>query len=806
MPVHERNTFRRAPLFYCPALRPNRRLLNALILAGLGLAGVLVLVGLAIAGLLWWSLPPATQRAAIPGLSGPVDIRLDQDGVPRIHAATALDGAAALGFVHARDRLFQMDLMRRNASGRLSEIAGPVTLRLDRTMRVLGLRRRAEADLATLPAETRALLDAYASGVNAWIDARGRFSAPEFILLGTPAPWTPVDSLLWGKTMGLWLSSNWRTKISRLSLIGKLAPRIVEELWPPITSDVKAHATIGPDPLVARAAERLAAVLPVFPGAFTLPSRASNEWAVDGAHSVTGAPLLAGDPHLAFGKPGIWYLARIETADGILAGATAPGVPFLVIGHNGHIAWTFTTTGADVQDVFIETPTADGGYLTPDGPRLFTLYEERIHIRGQPDDILQIRETRHGPVISDLDDGPQISRTDTDRPLLAVAMGNLAPNDTAAAGLRALNLASDIAEAGRASSLITSPAQNLLVADRERIALYVTGRIPVRRSPDGRFPVPGADGSRDWSGMASGAQLPRYIAPPDGRLVNANERIAPASFPVFLGSDWFGDWRARRIHDMLDTTAQHSVDSFVHMQMDVQSAYASQILPFVLAAGAPPGPAEAVLVLLRDWDGSMAMDRPQPLIFNQWLDQFYRLVLAKTAIPLSAGGPQAETVAFVLSPAGAHWCGGDCTDLLRQALVAAVADLTQVHGADPAAWRWGAAHQAVFAHPMLRAIPLLGWLTTSRIGVPGDDSTVNRQGGRSPSFDSVHGASYRGVYDLADLDRSRFVVAPGQSGHPLSRHAGDFISRWRDGATITLGPIPERVTATIRLTPSLSKP
>ena len=781
-----------------------RKLLRLLIAIPLVLILALAVL---IAGALWWSLPSARQDLSIAGLSASVDISLDQDGVPRIRAATALDGATALGFVHARDRMFQMDLMRRNASGRLSEIAGPITLKLDRSMRVLGLRRAAEADLATLPPETRDVLDAYARGVNAWIAARGRFSAPEFLLFGTPAPWTAVDSLLWGKTMGLWLSSNWRTKLNRLSLAGKLDPRIVEELWPPDITDGRPHAALMPDARTARAAERLAGELPAFPGPFTLPGVASNEWAVDGAHSVTGSPLLAGDPHLAFGKPGIWYLARIETADGILAGATAPGVPFLVIGHNGHIAWTFTTTGADVQDVFIETPatTANGeaGYQTPDGPRPFAVREERIRVRGQPDEILRVRETRHGPVISDL--------TDPSGPLLTVTMGNLAPGDTAAAGLEALNQATDIEQAAIAAGRISAPAQNLLVADRQRIALYVTGRVPVRRNPNGREPVPGADGSHDWFGMASGAQLPRYVAPASGRLVNANERIAPPNFPVFLGSDWFGDWRARRIRELLDGAPKHGVTDFARMQIDVRSAYAGQILPALLALELPPGPTAQARDLLRGWDGTMAMDRPQALIFNQWLEYFYTLVLEKTGIPRSAAGPRMETVAFVLSPSGAHWCGGDCPGLLRQSLDRAVEELRRQHGTDPAKWRWGDVHQAVFAHPILRAIPVLGWLTTRRIPVPGDDSTVNRQDGRpagigASMFDSVHGASYRGVYDLADLDRSRFVMAPGQSGHPLSRHAGDFISRWRDGDTITLGPLPARVSATIRLTPGIPGP
>ena len=245
--------------------------------------------------------------------------------------------------------MFQMELMRRAASGRLSELAGASTLPLDRYMRTLGVRRRAEADVAGLDPATRAMLDAYARGVNAWIDRRGRFSAPEFIVLGAPESWTATDCLLWGKTMALYLSGNYRLELARLALLPGMTADRVKALWPP------QDATPGPAAAAATAV-RLAAAIPTFPAPFTLPATASNEWAVDGAHSETGAPLLAGDPHLAYSMPAIWYLARIETPEGVLAGATAPGVPFMVIGHNGAIAWTFTTTGADTQDVFVETP------------------------------------------------------------------------------------------------------------------------------------------------------------------------------------------------------------------------------------------------------------------------------------------------------------------------------------------------------------------------------------------------------------------------------------------------------------------
>ncbi len=753
-------------------------------LVGLGFA--ILLTAALVTGLLWLSLPPRQQQARISGLTGPVDIGFDADGIPRINATNESDAATALGFVHARDRMFQMDLMRRAASGRLSEIAGAATLPYDRMMRTLGLRRSAIASYNALPAETRAVLEAYARGVNAWIAARGRFSAPEFIVLGTPEPWQPSDSLLWGETMGLWLSLNWRTELSRQALAGRIPQQQIDELWP---SQEGGRPEASLIPLLPR---EYADVWPSFPEPFTLPGSASNEWAVDGRHTATGAPLLAGDPHLAFGFPSIWYLARIETPQGVLAGATAPGVPFMVLGHNGHIAWTFTTTGADVQDVFVEAAVGTDRYQTPDGPRSFTVREERIKVRGQADEILKVRETRHGPVISDL--------TNPGGPILAVQMANLATDNTAAAGLLALNHAQTVQEAGKAAALITSPVQSLLVGDKQGIGLYVTGRVPIRRTGDGAAPVPG-DGSHDWIGWASGDQLPHYVEPQSGRLVNANERIAPPDFPVFLGRDWFGDWRATRIRAMLERSDKLTAADFASMQTDVHSDFAHQILPALVGVPLTDDLAHRSQALLRDWDGRMTADAPQPLIFNAWTQYFYGAVLAKAGISVSDAGPLLEFVAYVLSPAGSHWCGGDCNPLLQSSLADALRDLSARFGSDPAMWRWGAAHPATFTHPILRAIPILNRFATLSIDSPGDDSTVDRGGPAYKQFRSVHGAEYRGVYDLADLDRSLFMMAPGQSGNLLSSHARDFLTRWRDGDTITLGPIAATTTATIRLMP-----
>lgn len=775
-------------------------------LAGLG---VLVLAGvLVVAVLLWMALPPAGGEARVPGLAARAEVVFDAHGIARIRAAGASDAAAALGWVHARDRLFQMEMMRRAASGRLSEIAGPATLCLDRTMRTLGLRLRAERDLDGLPPEVRALLDRYADGVNAYIEQRGRFAAPEFLLLGRPEPWHPVDSLLWGKVMGLWLSGNWRTELARAELLRRLPPERVRELWPP------QDATPAPDAAWRPAATRLAAWLPAFPEPFTHPASASNGWAVDGRGTATGAPLLAGDPHLGYGLPGIWYLARIETPQGVLVGATAPGVPSLVLGHNGRIAWTFTTTGADTQDVFVETVLPDGRYATPDGPRAFEVREERIRVRGRPDEVIRVRETRHGPVISDLDasvGGPETAHIDAPGggnggppgPVLAVAMANLAPGD-AAPGLLALNRAQTVDDAGRAAAEIVAPVQNLIVADGARIAQYTTGRVPIRGTGDGATPVPGADGAHDWTGLASGDALPRYVAPASGRVVNGNERVAPPDYPTYLGRDWFGDWRARRIRALLDDPARHSLDGFAAMQVDAVSEFARHVLPALRATSASDGLPRRALDLLAGWDGSIGTNLPQPLILNAWMARFEALLLERAGVPAYAAGPRSDFVAWALTPAGAHLCGGACGPLLARSLAESTGELAARFGPDPAAWRWGGVHQAVFAHPVLGpvlgGVPVLGRFVAARIEQPGDDSTIYR-GAMRGDFTSVHGAGFRGVYDLADLERSRFIVAPGQSGNPLRGLATDLVQPWRDGTTLPVGPRPETVSATMGLVP-----
>jgi penicillin amidase len=770
-----------------PLLRFAGRLLALLvILAVLGAFFALALV--------FTTLPDAREELAIPGLRAPVTITLDQDGIPRIAAESERDAAVALGYLHARDRMFQMEAMRRGAQGRLAEIAGPQALRLDRFSRTLGLQQRAEGDLAALSPEARDMLEAYASGVNAWIAARGKGAAPEFLLLAEPEPWKPEHSLLWGKVMGLWLSGAWRRDIDRARLAQTLTPDQMRLLFPEDPSP-------GRPDLQAGALSRILAQVPVFGVDAPLPDSASNAWAVAPRFSASGAPLLAADPHLGFQAPILWYLARIELPDGrFRAGATAPGVPAVVIGRNESLAWGFTTTHSDTQDVFIERLAGPDAYETPEGPRPFTVREERIaaRFRDAPE-ILRVRETRHGPVISDLDRAAGLP----EGLVLSVAMANLAPADRTAEGLLALNRATSIAEARAAAARFDSPPQTLTVADAAGgIAQYLVGRTPIRRAGEGTLPVPGWDGRGDWTGFIPFDAMPHVENPASGMIGAANSRPAPARHPAFLGRDWNGDWRLRRIAELLRAKPRHDAAGFVAMQMDVVSPLARDLLPRLRAVPPPQGAAPA-LALLAGWDGRMAADAPQPLLFHAWMAAFRRQLLARAgaAEAEALAGPEFLRELLAEDGRGRAWCGeAGCDPLLAEALGQAVAQLTSLHGKDPAAWRWGAAHVARFDHPLLRFVPVLGAAVRLEIPTGGDGETISR-GGMRADFAHQHGAGLRAVFDLADADGAWAMIATGQSGHPLSDHWGSLLQRWGDGGVVRLTREPEREAGRIQLTP-----
>lgn len=745
------------------------------------------------------TLPATDATVRIAGLSHRVDVTYDTRGIPRIRAADAHDADIAIGFVHARDRMMQMDLMRRAASGRLSELVGASALRIDMAARVLGVAQAADAMLASSPPAVRRSLEAYATGVNAFIALRGRFASLGEVFLGPPIPWQPADSLLWAETMGLALSDNLRTELERLSLAPRMDRDRILDLWP-----------VGPDPRRAFRSDRSGAtgtaalaggilsVLPRFPQAYTLPDTASNAWAVDGARSATGAPLLAGDPHLSYALPCLWYLARIDLPDQTLVGATGPGSPFLVLGRNRQIAWTFTTAGADTEDVFVERVLDRDHYLAPGGPLAFGHRRERIRVRFGPDRVIEIRTTRHGPVLSDL---PALFGIAAPPPgeVLAASIAALLPGNRAPLGLLDLDRSADVAEAGRAAAEITAPVQNLVVADRSTIALFTTGRVPQRRSGDGATAVDGADGASDWTGFRSGTDLPHIVAPVDGLIVNANEPV-PDAGTAPLARDTFEDWRARRIRQILDGPgAPNDVDGFARMQGDVRSLMVAALLP-ALASTRPADERSArALALLAGWDGTMSADAAAPLIVEAWIRALEREIARTMQDPsMLAMRPDALLVRALSQPVPSASTGA----LLARTLADATASLAAAHGDDPAKWRWGEVHRARFVDPLLAGLPLLGTLSGLSLPVGGSATTIDAQGSAPGGFTSVHGASFRGAYDLSDLERSRFVIATGESGQAFSPHLADFASDWRRIRTIALARAPDRVTGRLVLLPA----
>jgi penicillin amidase len=766
---------------------------------GVGLLGLLLLVAAAAGGGYLWlrqSLPQIDGELRVPGLAEPVTILRDRWAIPHIRAASLLDALFAQGFVHAQDRLWQMEFQRRLGAGRLAEILGPAAVATDRFMRTLGFYRLAEASLAHLSPLTQARLEAYAAGVNAWLATRSGPLPPEFLLLRQPAPepWSPADSLVWLRLMALDLSVNYRDELLRARLARQLSDAQIADIWPeeqagtPVTLSALAQAL----PF-----ERLAGALPPAPP----PGQGSNAWVVAGSRTLSGAPLLANDPHLGLQAPGVWYLAHLAAPELELIGATLPGVPGIVLGHNGSVAWGFTNAGPDTQDLFIERidPADPARYLTPDGPAPFLRREELIRVKGAAPVSLTVRATRHGPVLSDVlpdQDGFEPGH------VVALAWAALAEDDRTAQALLELNGARDWAGFVAAAEQVGAPMQNIFYADTGgRIGLIAPGRVPIRRQGDGRWPVPGWSGDYDWQGWIPAAALPRALDPPAGLLFNANNRLVPEDFPYFLAADWEPPHRARRLAELL-VGDRHDLAGFAAIQADQLSLLARDLLPVMLEADAPSPAAATAQAALARWDRVMRADAPEPLLFAAWYRELSRLVYADELgeLFLSFWRLRPEFMTRILTERQT-WCDDvgtapveTCAELAARALELALADLASRFGANPSAWRWGAAHPARMAHPILGDHPWLAWLFNLVSASGGDGTTVNvghywLRDEQRP-FASTHAASYRGLYDLADLDRSRFVATTGQSGNPLSPHYRDLMALWAAGTTVPMSRAP----------------
>lgn len=775
------------------------------------IAGLVILV--ALAGVAWMrgSLPTTEGTVAVPGLGAPVSIRRDDFGVPHIEAGSEADAYFALGYVHAQDRLWQMESARRAGAGRLSEVLGSVTEGTDRYLRTLGLYRAAEASLAAFDADARALLDAYAAGVNGYIASHGGALPPEFVVLGhRPEPWTAADSVVAVKMMSVQLSGNAGDEVLRQRLLGRLSPAQVDSLWARGADDAASNP--APDPAAGQARKdgslsdgELAALMALLP-----PPRpiglGSNNWVVSGEHAAGGQPLFANDPHLGLTAPTSWYLVHLKAPGLDVAGATLPAIPVVIIGRNAHVAWGVTNTGPDVQDLFIERldPDEPDRYLTPGGPAPFETRAEIIAIKDAAPVHMVVRTTRHGPVVSDA--SLRFQTLTQSGHVVAMAWTAFSDDDTTLqAGFR-LAHARDWPALARALTDYQAPQQNFVGADTAgMIGFFAPGRVPIRRNGTGWMPNRGWTGDGDWLGYIPYEALPRSESPPSGRIVTANQRIVPQDYPYFISHDWARPYRARRIEMLLASQDGHTAAGFAAMQSDQLSLMAQEMLP-LLTGLETTGLARELRDRLRAWDGTMAADRPEPLIFYAWYRALTQRIYADELGDMfrAAWRLRPAFVAAVLRDDGI-WCDDvtterreGCDVQIGAALDSAIAWLQDTYGTDPDRWRWGDAHPAWHKHRVFSAIPLLGTLHDIRHSMGGGPYTVSQANipftdDQAP-FTDIHGPGVRMVVDLADPDGTLAVISTGQSGNWFSPHYADQNPLWAAGSTVTL-PMSEAAVA-----------
>src|SRR4051812_30014934 len=729
------------------------------------LAGFLILLLLVLGGgflYLRSSLPQVEGRVTVQGIGAPVTIARDADGVPLITARDDADAAFGLGFAHAQDRLFQMETMRRYGAGRLAEIFGTQVVGIDTQMRILGLYRLAEAAFSHLSAPVQRGLEAYAAGVNTFLATHRGALPPEFQLLRfAPEPWRPADSLVWGKVMDLELTGNYRGELLRARLARSLSPEQLAFLYPNYPKE--APTTLAELATIYRnlPLDHLYAGLAAKIG----PTYASNNWVVDGAHSTSGKPVLANDPHLGFSAPGVWYLARLKTPEREIAGGTAPGVPLVLIGHNDRIAWGFTTTASDVADLFIEKldPNDPGRYLTPEGSAPFEIRKETIAVRDAAPIALTIRSTRHGPVLSDVLPAGAVGGGY----VLALAATFLTDDDPTAEALWSASRASNWNEFREAYKRFVAPQQNIVFADTSgEIGFIAPGRIPIRKNGNGWLPMPGWTGEYDWTGFIPFAELPQQRNSASGRFVSANNKIVPDTYPYFLSRDWDLPNRAERINELLAAEPLQSPAASAAIQADTLSIAARRLVPLMSRINPKDGIPRQVIERLRAWDFQMDTGNVEPLLFTAWLRAFAEAVFVGQ---LGDAGKDywnlhSEVIENVLTHYS-EWCaismvagvgasfrgssqsgegrGGDgqalipagtqpngCDALLSATLDSALAGLRETYGPDMATWQWGRAHIAKLPNAVFSRIPVLrDWIDVA-ISTSGGAAT-GEPGGRT---------------------------------------------------------------------------
>ena len=802
---------------------------------GGGLLTVLVLVGFSGWFLVNRSVPDYDGTFRVTGLSAPVEVVRTANAIPHIIGTSDADVFLGLGYAHAQDRFWQMEMLRRTAQGRLSALVGPATVEVDELLRRLDLYGAAETSLDDQSDYTRAALDAYAAGVNARLEEADGWGelAPEFLLFPMEIePWRPVDSIALMKILALQLASHIDREVLRARVSRVVSPARLKDILPddPNKGIVALNA---PDPALPGYAQMFPGLPPeaaddgfdvtlildeVLPSSF-----ASNAWAAGPSRSESGAPILANDTHLNFSAPSVWYLARLELQSGAVIGGTIPGIPTVLSGRSADLAWGLTAANMDDQDVFIEklNPDNSGEVLTPGGFKPLRTRQATIEIRGGEPVELELRWSENGPVLP----GKYYNLSKVTPPGHVAAIGRtlLDPADTSMSAAHRLLAAKSIEEAIVAVQHFVTPAQNLTMVDRDHIALQMIGKMPRRvegHTTLGRMPSEGWIETNRWHGTLPYSDNPRFVDPVDGVVGNTNSKTVDRPFPVHVSFDWGDTQRIQYLEEALQSRDKHSRESFMALQYDAVSLPAQRLLPLVTTLVDPTeGRRAEALALLKGWDGSMDEARPEPLIYATWMRalqaQFDADELGDIADAFTHPNPIFLERVLLDTDGAAIWCDDvrtaapeSCADAVGAALDTALDRIVERHDTDLAALRWGDVHQATHDHPVLGKLPVIGRFVNIRQSTSGGDNTLLRgltRGTGDEPLQNLHGALYRAVIDMADPDGSVFVISTGESGHPLSPHYRDLGQLWRTGdyapMRLDLAEVRKSAIAVSRLVP-----
>ena len=752
------------------------------------LGSIVALVIIGVVGLNMYissSKPIIKGDLTLEALDEEVKVVRDEDGVPHIQAQSDADLYRAQGFIQAQDRLFQMDLARRQASGRLAEVVGEAAINTDKFFLTFSLRDAAEKSYDGYGDEAKNVLKWYAEGVNEFISfakEEGKLSY-EFKLLGyEPEEWTPTDSLTIGKFMAYDLGGNWSSLAIRHWALNEFGEEKAKELFITYPEDARSIIEANKSKPVSVAGNFDASVLPnEFNG--------SNNWVVSGDKTASGMPLLADDPHLGLSTPSIWYQMHLESPEQNVSGVIFAGIPGIILGHNEEVAWGVTNVGPDVQDLYIETPNPED--------RTQFLYEGKweqaevrnvpIKVKGQADVPFEVVVTRHGPIISDI-----LFKEEEASALFSMQWTALEPTLELQAIMK-MNKSSNWDEFETALEDFHAPAQNFVFADKDgTIAYKANGRIPIRKTGDGQLPVPGESEAYGWEGYVPYDELPIVVNPKEGFIATANNEIIDDSYKYHITDLWAQSYRYERIAEVLETKTDLTKEDMMDLQMDQTNLYAREFMAQMLKSVEKLDSKDEykeIVALLNEWNQIDDKEQAAPLVFHKWMKELPQ-TLFKDQMPEDVYDilPGKGTISDQLLRKGykneaSIWLDeyGGVDKWVYDSFVEAVEEISDEYGANEQKWKWGDYHQLTFDHPLAGASPVLAYfLNPKPVPIGGSNITVQAAGfGEDGRVD--HGASWRFVADLNDLTEAYHIVGPGQSGHVKSEWYQNQVMDWAEG-------------------------